>query len=89
MDPATAFSYDPKRAPFSRGLRTTDGFFDWLERPWNEARLRRFGPAMGGAQFAPPEASLHGMLRSRLFLIHLTLLLDQVLTGSPSRRARW
>ena len=60
-DPTTALSYDPKKAPFSRGLKTTDGFFDWLERPWNEARLRRFGPAMGAAQVAPPEASLHGI----------------------------
>jgi len=89
MDPATALSYDPKRAPFSRGLKTTDGFFDWLERPWNEARLRRFGPAMGAAQVAPPEASLHGTSCSSSLLIRLTLLVGQVLTGDPFQRALW
>ncbi|KAI0666395.1 S-adenosyl-L-methionine-dependent methyltransferase [Trametes maxima] len=39
---------DPMHAPFNVAFDTTIPYFEWLERPGNESRLRRFGPAMTG-----------------------------------------
>ncbi len=35
-------------APFNLAFNTETPYFEWLERPGNEARLKRFGPAMTG-----------------------------------------
>ena len=35
-------------APFNVAFNTDVPYFEWLERPGNEARLKRFGPAMTG-----------------------------------------
>ena len=35
-------------APFNVAFNTKTPYFEWLERPGNEARLKRFGPAMTG-----------------------------------------
>ncbi|KAI0635412.1 S-adenosyl-L-methionine-dependent methyltransferase [Trametes polyzona] len=39
---------DSMHAPFNLAFNTTTPYFEWLELPGNEARLRRFGPAMTG-----------------------------------------
>ncbi|EMD36158.1 hypothetical protein CERSUDRAFT_51961 [Gelatoporia subvermispora B] len=38
----------PMHAPFNLAFRTGTPYFEWLERPQNAARLRRFGRAMTG-----------------------------------------
>ncbi|KAI8973144.1 S-adenosyl-L-methionine-dependent methyltransferase [Trametes punicea] len=38
----------PMHAPFNVAFGTTTPYFEWLEKPGNEMRLRRFGPAMTG-----------------------------------------
>ncbi|KAI9066168.1 S-adenosyl-L-methionine-dependent methyltransferase [Trametes sanguinea] len=38
----------PMHAPFNVAFDTSIPYFEWLEQPGNEARLRRFGPAMTG-----------------------------------------
>ncbi|KAH9896530.1 S-adenosyl-L-methionine-dependent methyltransferase [Cubamyces lactineus] len=38
----------PMHAPFNVAFNTPLPYFEWLEKPGNEARLRRFGPAMTG-----------------------------------------
>ena len=38
----------PMYAPFNVAFDTSLPYFEWLEKPGNEARLRRFGPAMTG-----------------------------------------
>lgn len=35
-------------APMNLAFQTNAKFFEWLELPGNEYRLRRFGPAMTG-----------------------------------------
>lgn len=39
---------NPMHAPFNLAFKTPIPYFEWLEQPGNEARLRRFGPAMTG-----------------------------------------
>ncbi|CDO73947.1 hypothetical protein BN946_scf185016.g104 [Trametes cinnabarina] len=39
---------NPMHAPFNVAFNTSIPYFEWLEQPENEARLRRFGPAMTG-----------------------------------------
>ncbi|KAH8096884.1 hypothetical protein BXZ70DRAFT_865118, partial [Cristinia sonorae] len=38
----------PMHAPFNLAFRTTQPYFEWLERPENGSRLKRFGKAMTG-----------------------------------------
>ncbi|TBU38873.1 S-adenosyl-L-methionine-dependent methyltransferase [Dichomitus squalens] len=38
----------PMHAPFNVAFDTKTPYFEWLERPGNEVRLKRFGPAMTG-----------------------------------------
>ncbi|KAI1792209.1 S-adenosyl-L-methionine-dependent methyltransferase, partial [Ganoderma leucocontextum] len=38
----------PMHAPFNLAFDTKTPYFEWLERPGNEMRLKRFGPAMTG-----------------------------------------
>ena len=48
-------------APFNLAFNTTTPYFEWLELPGNEARLRRFGPAMTGtAAWEVPGAIITG-----------------------------
>ncbi|KAH9942675.1 hypothetical protein B0H21DRAFT_520593 [Amylocystis lapponica] len=48
-NPNTTVSPRPRmHAPFNLAFRTNAPYFEWLERPGNAARLRRFGRAMTG-----------------------------------------
>ncbi|KAI0700683.1 hypothetical protein C8T65DRAFT_790056 [Cerioporus squamosus] len=48
-------------APFNVAFGTNTPYFEWLERPGNEARLKRFGPAMTGtAAWEVPGAIIGG-----------------------------
>ena len=50
-------------APFNVAFNTVIPYFEWLERPGNEARLKRFGPAMTGtAAWEVPGAIIGGQL---------------------------
>ncbi|KAI0310012.1 S-adenosyl-L-methionine-dependent methyltransferase, partial [Amylostereum chailletii] len=40
----------PHRTAFNLSQRTRSSFWAWLEAPGNEARLKRFGRAMGGSE---------------------------------------
>ncbi|KAI0828552.1 S-adenosyl-L-methionine-dependent methyltransferase [Trametes gibbosa] len=52
---------NPMHAPFNLAFNTTAAYFEWLEQPGNEARLRRFGPAMTGtAAWEVPGAIVAG-----------------------------
>ncbi|KAI0362999.1 S-adenosyl-L-methionine-dependent methyltransferase [Pilatotrama ljubarskyi] len=39
---------NPMHAPFNLAFNTATPYFEWLEQPGNEVRLKRFGPAMTG-----------------------------------------
>ncbi|RPD56594.1 hypothetical protein L226DRAFT_480398 [Lentinus tigrinus ALCF2SS1-7] len=48
-------------APFNVAFNTDVPYFEWLEQPGNEARLKRFGPAMTGtAAWEVPGAIIGG-----------------------------
>ena len=48
-------------APFNVAFKTNTPYFEWLETPGNEARLKRFGPAMTGtANWEIPGAIVNG-----------------------------
>lgn len=52
---------NPMHAPFNLAFNTTIPYFEWLEQPGNESRLRRFGPAMTGtAAWEVPGAIIAG-----------------------------
>lgn len=54
-------------APFNLAFNTTAAYFEWLEQPGNEARLKRFGPAMTGtAAWEVPGAIVSGQFRFML-----------------------
>ena len=51
----------PMHAPFNLAFDTKTPYFEWLERPGNEMRLKRFGPAMTGtAAWEIPGAVISG-----------------------------
>ncbi|TFY59550.1 hypothetical protein EVG20_g7747 [Dentipellis fragilis] len=59
-DPETRHSGDPSKSPFARALRTTESIWQFLERPEEQFRRRRFDAAMRGTQaLQPADAILH------------------------------
>jgi hypothetical protein len=48
LDPKTSASQDPLDCPFSRAFGR-ESIFDFMEKPENDFRKRRFGAAMHGA----------------------------------------
>ncbi|KAH9916743.1 S-adenosyl-L-methionine-dependent methyltransferase [Epithele typhae] len=51
----------PMYAPFNLAFKTDSPYFEWLEQPGNESRLKRFGPAMTGtAAWEVPGAIVSG-----------------------------
>ena len=57
LDPKTATSQELLDAPFSRAFGR-EPLFEFLEKPGNEYRLRRFGAAMHGVTSAIPPGAL-------------------------------
>lgn len=55
LEPQTAFSKEPAMTPFSRSMRFDGTFWEWVERPGNEKRLRRFGAAMRNSSTLYPK----------------------------------
>lgn len=69
VDPKTASSQDPAATPANRAFGSNKVFWEWLEEPGNEKRLRRFGSAMrGSTKFFPAELSVKSLCL-RLYLI--------------------
>ncbi|TDL27010.1 S-adenosyl-L-methionine-dependent methyltransferase [Rickenella mellea] len=61
LDPETARSYDPTKAPFNRAFKTDLPFWAWFEQPGNEQILSTFGMAMKGTKaLSPPDVILDG-----------------------------
>lgn len=61
IDPTTSFSQDPSTSPLARAFNTNVGFFEWLDQPGNERRLRRFGAAMqSGNSLTAPDLLIGG-----------------------------
>ncbi|KAA1478056.1 S-adenosyl-L-methionine-dependent methyltransferase [Dentipellis sp. KUC8613] len=59
-DPETGHSGDPSKSPFTRAFRTTESIWQFLERPEEQFRRRRFDAAMRGTQaLQPADAILH------------------------------
>lgn len=60
-DPDTGDSEDVVHTPFNRAFNVDTPFWDWLEVPEQESRLKRFGLAMRGVQtLQPADAILSG-----------------------------
>jgi hypothetical protein len=64
LNPKTSVSQEPLDGPFSQAFGR-QLFFDFLENPENEFRLRRFGAAMRGGSTAVGFGSL---LTGKLFV---------------------
>ena len=47
-DPTTKFSEEPNSAALQNALNTTDTFFEFLDRPTEEIRRKRFASMMVG-----------------------------------------
>lgn len=60
-DPVKKSSEEPQHAPLARAFNTNKTYFDWLEEPGNEHRLKRFSVAMeGSAKINSSDAILAG-----------------------------
>ena len=69
----------PMHAPFNVAFDTKTPYFEWLERPGNELRLKRFGPAMTGtAAWEIPGAVIVGACPSSTAGVALLRLLFHV-----------
>ncbi|TFK81372.1 hypothetical protein K466DRAFT_502247 [Polyporus arcularius HHB13444] len=61
LSPKSTEGVHAMHAPFNVAFDTELPYFEWLERPGNEARLKRFGPAMTGtAAWEVPGAIIGG-----------------------------
>ncbi len=54
VDPRTRASTEAKDAAFTLAYKTDVSYFDWLHRPGNEYRRKRFDIAMVGGQHLMP-----------------------------------
>jgi hypothetical protein len=67
LDPRTATSQEPLDCPFSLAFGR-ESFFNFIEKPDNEYRLRRFGVAMHGSSAAAGQGQ-GPLLTGKCFLL--------------------